>query len=244
MKRILLVIEYSGRDFFGWQRQTSLRSVQAEVETAIQKLTGSFSTLHGSGRTDAGVHALGQTAHFDTDSAIPARQYVLGLNHYLPADVKVREAYEVEPDFHARFDAREKTYCYRMYVSRAESPLREPFALHVIPPVDFEKMERAARDLPGTHDFFRLHGHVKKISGTVRTITRAELRREGEDLTFTISGNGFLYNMVRLIVGTLLWIGKGKLPEDHFRRLFDPAIECRAGKCVAGKGLFLTRVDY
>ena len=244
MKRILLKIEYVGTNFYGWQRQTSLRSVQEEVEKAIEKLTGSFSTLHGSGRTDAGVHALGQTAHFDTESGIPAYQYVLGLNHYLPPDVKVREAYEVEPDFHARFDARSKTYCYRMYVARAASPVREPYALHVIPPLDFDKMFRAAEDIPGTHDFCRLHGHMKKVSGTVRTITEARLELSGEDLTFTISGNGFLYNMVRLTVGTLLWIGYGKLPEDHFRRLFDPAESCRPGKCVAGKGLFLVRVDY
>ena len=190
------------------------------------------------------MHALGQAAHFDTESGIPARQYVLGLNHYLPPDVKVREAYEVEPDFHARFDAREKTYLYRMYVARAQSPVREPYALHVIPPLDYDKMFRAAEDIPGTHDFFRLHGHMKKITSTVRTITEAKLELAGEDLTFTITGNGFLYNMVRLTVGTLLWIGYGKLPEDHFRRLFDPAGDCRPGKCVAGKGLFLVRVNY
>lgn len=243
MKRILLRIEYVGTNFFGWQRQKALRSVQEEVETAIVRLTGKFSCVQGSGRTDKGVHALGQMAHFDTESRIPARQYVLGLNHYLPPDVKVRDAWEVPPDFHARFDAREKTYRYNMYVSRATSPVREPYALHVIPPLDFEKMFRAAEDIPGTHDFKNLHGRTDREGSTVRTVTEARLALQGEDLTFTITGNGFLYNMVRLTVGTLLWIGYGKFPEDHFRRLFAEE-DCRPGKCVSGKGLFLMDVKY
>ena len=245
MKRILLKIEYVGTNFYGWQRQPHHRSVQEEVETAIEKLTGVKVFLHASGRTDGGVHALGQRAHFDTDSRVPAYQYELGLNHYLPEDVKIREAREVPETFHARFDARKKTYCYRMYVSRTTSPVLEPYTLHVIPPLDVDRMIRAARDLPGTHDFRSLHGHMKKDpSSTVRTIYDAHFERRGDELVFWITGNGFLYNMVRLIAGTLLWIGYGKLPEDYFQTVFASPTRCKVGKCLLGKGLFLVDVDY
>ena len=245
MKRILLKIEYAGTRFCGWQRQPGLRSVQEEVETAIEKLTGVKVFLNASGRTDGGVHALGQRAHFDTESRVPAEQYVLGLNHYLPEDVKIRDAREVPETFHARFDAAGKTYCYKMYLSRTRSPLRDPFMLQVIPPVDVEKMKRAANDLLGEHDFRSLHGHMKKEpSSTVRTIFDAHFEENGEELTFFVTGSGFLYNMVRLIAGTLLWIGYGKLPENAFREILSSPRRVKVGKCLPGKGLFLVDVFY
>lgn len=245
MKRILLKIEYVGTEFCGWQCQKALRSVQEEVETAIEKLTGARVFLNASGRTDGGVHALGQRAHFDTESRVPVDQYVLGLNHFLPADVKIRDACEVPPTFHARFDAVKKTYCYRMYVSRTTSPVLEPYSLQVVPPVDVKRMLRAAETIAGTHDFVSLHGKMKKApSSTVRTIYDAHFELRGEELIFWITGSGFLYNMVRLIAGTLLWIGYGKLPEDYFATLFALPARRKAGKCLPGKGLFLVDVDY
>ncbi|MBQ2712433.1 MAG: tRNA pseudouridine(38-40) synthase TruA [Clostridia bacterium] len=245
-RRILLKIEYRGTDFSGWQMQKDYRTVQGELERVLLEVCGHPVTLYGSGRTDKGVHAMGQTAHFDTTCSIPADRFSFPLNIALPADVKIRESKQVPPRFHARFDTERKTYVYRMYESIFERPLLHPYALQVYPSVDVEAMNLACTHLIGRQDFnaFKAEGN-NTIKDTVRLITAARVDRlPGGELRFVITGKGFLYNMVRIIVGTLIEIGQGKHPPEYMREVIDSKNRLLAGKTVGAEGLYLWHVSY
>ena len=244
MKRILLSVEYDGTAYAGWQRQKNGLAVQQVLEEALEKACGEKITVTGSSRTDAGVHALDQKVHFDTGSAIPPEKYPFVLNTMLPEDIRVQAGREVPSAFHARFLACGKTYTYRILNRRQGSALARCFSWHVPVPLNAAAMEAALPSLIGTHDFqaFQAAGGTAKT--TVRTLDRAALAREGDTFVLTVSGNAFLYNMVRIIAGTLAEIGLGRLNPDAFEKALCGGGRLDLGMTAPPRGLTLCQVRY
>ena len=242
--RVLLRVEYNGSKYCGWQRQKNGLSVQAVLAKAVFEVTGENAVMHGSGRTDAGVHAIAQAVHFDTATKIPLEKLPIALNAHLPKSVRVKSAREVEKDFNARFNALSKTYLYRLVCSPVSSPLREDLAAFVPKKPNVEEMRRAAAFLIGEHDFKCFQaagGHVKT---TVRTIYSFTIEEMGDEIRFEVTGNGFLYNMVRIMVGTLYYVGIGKLKAEEIPEIIDSGDRTRAGKTMPPEGLYLKSVRY
>lgn len=244
MKRILLTVEYDGTAYAGWQRQLNGLAVQQVLEEALHRATGESITITGASRTDAGVHALGQAVHFDTASSIPPEKYPFVLNTMLPRDVRVLSGREVPPDFHARFMTCGKQYTYRIINSRHGSAIRRNTHTHVPVPLDMAPMERAAQTLLGRHDFAAFQASGGTAKTTVRTIRKASLMRQGDEIILTIEGDAFLYNMVRIIAGTLIEIGQHRRGEDAFTRAIASGSRLDLGVTAPPHGLELTRVDY
>lgn len=244
MRRVLLTVGYDGTRYGGWQRQLNALSIQQVLEEALSASCGHPVTVTGASRTDSGVHAAGQRAHFDTTCAIPADKIPFAVNTRLPRDVRVTQGMDVSSAFHARFLASEKTYTYRMAVGVHASALWHRTHLHVIPPLDISRMERAMTQLLGRHDFCAFQAAGGTAKTTERIITDASLTTEGSFLTFRIRGNAFLYNMVRIIVGTLLEIGRGKRDEDAFQQAFLTKNRLVLGVTAPPHGLELTDVCY
>ena len=242
--RVLLRVEYKGTDYCGWQRQKNGLSVQEVLARAVKETTGEASVMHGSGRTDAGVHAIAQAVHFDTHTSIPLDKLPIAINAHLPANIRVLSAREVAPDFNARFDAKQKTYLYKLYSAPVSSPLREGLFAFVHKRPDVDKMRKAAEYILGEHDFKVFQaagGHVKT---TVRTVTALEIKENGEEITFEVTGNGFLYNMVRIMVGTLYYVGIGKINAEDIPDIILSGKRDRAGKTMPPEGLYLKEVKY
>lgn len=242
--RYLITVEYFGKNYNGWQTQKNAASVQQTLEEALSKLLQEKISLTGSGRTDAGVHALAQKAHFDTESRIPMEKIPLAVNTMLPEDIKVIGIEERSPDFHAQYHAKRKTYLYKCYVSRIASPIRQHTHAQIIPPLDFEKMQQCAATLVGTHDFKAYCASGSIVKSTVRTLYRLDLAQQGDEITIEAEGNGFLYNMVRILVGTLVYVGKGKLTLDDIRQSLISGDRKKAGKTFPSGGLYLKEVIY
>ena len=243
-KRVLLTIEYDGSAYCGWQRQLNGPSVQQKVEEAIFKVTGERIGIIGASRTDAGVHALGQRAHFDMESAIPADKVPFALNTRLPRDIRVTAGREVDEHFHARFDAVGKEYSYLIYNRRHPSALLRDLSAHVSVRLDESAMERACRHLPGTHDFAAFQAAGGTAKTTIRRIDSVSVGRQGDEIRLVIYGTAFLYNMVRIIAGTLIYVGQGRLPEDVFARAIETGDRLQLGPTAPPQGLCLNRVDY
>lgn len=242
--RVLLRVEYKGTAYCGWQRQKNGLSVQEVLANAVRETTGEASVMHGSGRTDAGVHAIAQAVHFDTHTTIPLDKLPIAINAHLPATVRVLSAREAEAGFNARFDAVSKTYLYKMYVAPVSSPLREGLFACVHKKPDVKEMRRAAEYILGEHDFKAFQaagGHVKT---TVRRITSLEIREDGQEIFFEVTGNGFLYNMVRIMVGTLYYVGIGKIKAEEIPEILLSGRRDRAGKTMPPEGLYLKEVRY
>ena len=246
MRRIAIKIEYDGTGFCGWQLQAEGRSVQGAVEAAVAKATGMETRVpvQGASRTDAGVHALGQVAHFDTESALSCDVLVRALNHWLPDDVAVLAASQVAPEFSARFSPRSKLYRYRVLPSRIRRPLLERYSTRVFGPLDREAMQRSAEAVVGTHDFASFATEVQEGQNTVRTVTRSEWLAAGEELHYEIEGDAFLYNMVRALVGTMLDVGRGKLTPAGFAGVLAKRDRRAAGPTAPARGLTLVEVRY
>ena len=243
-KRILLTIEYDGSAYCGWQRQLNGPSVQQKVEEALFKVTGERIGITGASRTDAGVHALGQRAHFDMESTIPADKVPFALNTKLPRDIRVTAGREVDEHFHARFDAAGKEYSYLIYNRRHPSALLRDLSAHVSVRLDESAMERACRHLPGTHDFAAFQAAGGTAKTTIRRIDSVSVGRQGDEIRLVIYGTAFLYNMVRIIAGTLIYVGQGRLPEDVFARAIETGNRLQLGPTAPPQGLCLNRVDY
>ena len=243
-KRVLLTIEYDGTAYCGWQRQLNGPSVQQKVEEALFKVTGERVGITGASRTDAGVHALGQRAHFDMESAIPADKVPFALNTRLPRDIRVTAGREVDGRFHARFDAAGKEYGYLIYNRRHPGALLRDLSAHVSVPLDAGAMERACRYLPGTHDFAAFQAAGGTAKTTIRRIDSVSVGRQGDEIRLVIYGTAFLYNMVRIIAGTLIYVGQGRLPEDVFARAIETGDRLQLGPTAPPQGLCLNRVDY
>ena len=244
MKRILITVEYDGTGYSGWQRQLNGLAVQQVLEEALERATGQRVVVTGASRTDAGVHALGQAVHFDTPSSIPPEKYPFVLNTMLPRDIRVLTGREVPADFHARFMTCGKQYTYRMIHTRHGSAIRRNTHVHVPLPLDPAPMRRAALTLLGKHDFAAFQASGGTAKTTVRTIHSAHLDVHDEEIILTIEGDAFLYNMVRIIAGTLIEIGQHRRGEDAFLRAFASLNRLDLGVTAPPHGLELTRVDY
>ncbi|MBR4501137.1 MAG: tRNA pseudouridine(38-40) synthase TruA [Clostridia bacterium] len=242
--RVLLNVSYLGTNYVGWQFQENGISVQETLEKALFEATGLSIRVTGASRTDSGVHALGQRAHFDTPASIPAERYPFVLNRYLPEDVRVMLGQQVPGDFHARFAAREKTYTYRIYNAPHPSAITHAVSWHVPLPLDTEKMDRAVRTILGTYDFAAFAAAGGQAKTTVRRMLDASVSRSGPMIEIRITGTGFLYNMVRIISGTLAAIGLGKLDGDCFSRALQSLSRLDLGVTAPPQGLELTRVSY
>jgi tRNA pseudouridine38-40 synthase len=244
-RNIRLLLEYDGTRYHGWQRQPDAVTIQEVLEAAVARLTGEAVALIGSGRTDAGVHALGQVANFRTGSAIPLKAFHQGLNSILPRDIVVLAAAAAPPEFHARKSARAKTYEYRILNRPNRSPLHHHYAWWLAPRLDLAAMTAAAAALPGEHDFtaFRASGSDNK--NPVRRVLAAEwCEGPGGWLTFTITATGFLRGMVRSLVGTMSEVGRGKAPPRVLEELLASGARHLAGPTAPAQGLYLVEVFY
>ena len=244
MKRILLTVEYDGTNYAGWQRQINGLAVQQVLEETLQKATKERIVVTGASRTDAGVHALGQAVHFDTESRIPPEKYPFVLNTMLPRDVRVHTGREVPEGFHARFMTCGKRYTYRIVNSRHASAIRRNTHVHVPLPLDLKPMQEAAKQLLGTHDYAAFQAAGGTAKTTIRTITKADLVQFGDEIILTVEGDAFLYNMVRIIAGTLIEIGLGRRSVNAFSEAYETLDRLSLGVTAPPHGLELTKVYY
>lgn len=246
MARLKCIISYDGTNFSGFQYQPDQRTVAGEFEQALSKMhKGEIIRAHGSGRTDAGVHAKGQVLHFDSPHIIPQEKWKKALNSLLPDDVYVNQVEEVSDTFHARFSAKEKEYHYFVWNEREPDIFKRHFSYHVPQDINIDKVNEACRLLEGTHDFTTFSSAKATVKGSkVRTLYHASCKRNGAELIFIFRGNGFLYNMVRILVGFLLDIGQGKRKPEEIPYLLEQKDRQLAGDTVPPQGLFLWRVIY
>jgi tRNA pseudouridine38-40 synthase len=254
MRRLKLTLEYDGTCFCGWQKQhgTALRTVQGVLETALEQLTGAATPTVGAGRTDAGVHALGQVAHFTTESGIPADRWAAALNGLLPPDLAVIKAEVVDTSFHARYDARAKEYCY-LILNRMQRPaLWHAYAHHVPQRLDLERMAAGAGLFIGVHDFRAFAATGGSVKSTIRQVFASSVFRSGNWIGFRVVANGFLYKMVRLMAGMLVEIGLGRVDPGLIEEMLGSGGGCPPGRSGDGtggpalppRGLYLVRIAY
>lgn len=251
MRHFKLTISYDGTDYHGWQIQANKPTVQGEIVRVLRTLTQESSVLHGSGRTDAGVHALGQVASFRTQSGLSAEEFQRALNALLPPAIRIVCAVEVGPDFHARWSARAKTYRYRLYRGRVVPPMLWRYVLHYPFPLDEERMRDAAARFVGQHDFASFAASTgseddDKERSTVREVYSTQLARsdDNEELVFTVRGRSFLRYMVRKMMGTLLDIGRGRLQPEDVDRLYELRDRSKSGPTVPPQGLCMVSVEH
>lgn len=244
MRNIRLQIEYDGANYSGWQTQKNDKTVQETLSHAIGQALQEKITIHGAGRTDAGVHALGQVAHFKTGSSIPADRLVHAINYYLPHDIVVKSAGDVPETFHAQYSTKSKVYQYTVLNDWTRSAINRNFCYVYGYALDVEKMTEAAKMLIGSHDFTSFTTKAIEDKNRVRTVQRLDIRKEGKYLYFTIEADGFLYNMVRTIVGTLLEVGKGKIAGDAIKDILNKKNRIFAGPTAPARGLCLMEIKY
>jgi len=244
LKNLVLTIEYDGTDFHGWQVQKDQRTVQGEIEAALARITCSAIRINGSGRTDAGVHALGQVANFTTDTRLDAKTLQTALNSVLPDDITIIGCTEARPDFHARFDAKDKTYEYRILNRSLPSALSRRFCWHIRTPLDINSMQEALALTEGTHDFSGFENSGSKRSHAVRTMFSTCISRHGDVISIRLTADGFLRCMVRNIVGTLVEVGLGKRSVSGFAEVLEKKNRGLGGTTAPAHGLFLVRVRY
>jgi tRNA pseudouridine38-40 synthase len=252
MRNLKLVLAYDGTDFCGWQVQPDAASIQGTLASAIGRITGEKVLPQGSGRTDAGVHALAQVATFSTESVIPAPNLVIALNDILPASVRVLEATEVPDDFHARKSAKAKTYSYRIYRGAICPPFLARYVWHYPYPMDFVAMQKAAPLIEGEHDFTSFAAadaekgddELTRRNSNVRTIFSSQWRQDGDEFVYEVRGNGFLHHMVRNLVGTFSLVGKKTLKSQDVIRILEAKDRSAAGATAPACGLYLVNVEY
>lgn len=244
MRRIKITLDYIGTAYDGWQRQPDRDTVQKRVEEAIFSLSGERVSVVASGRTDAGVHALGQVAHFDVNAAIPAKNYMTGVNHFLPPDIRILSAEEAPEDFHARFSAHEKTYTYCIYESRFDRACYFNRAARVEQKLDLKNMKTAAEAFCGTHDFTSFCSAGADTTTFTRTIKDIRVTRSGGLVKISVTADGFLYNMVRRIAAVLVKAGKGQIDKAGAETLINAADNKVAKDVMPACGLYLKSVVY
>ncbi len=245
MPRYRLILEYDGSDFVGWQRQDSGASVQGALEEAIFKLSGEVSTVTGAGRTDAGVHAMAQSAHFDLTKDFDPGKVRDALNYHLrPAAVAVIAAGIAAPDFHARFSATARHYFYRILCRRSPPVLERGRVWHVMRDLDAEAMDHAAKALIGSHDFTTFRAAECQAKSPVKTLDRLDVRRAGDEIHIEASARSFLHNQVRSMVGSLKLVGEGKWQTRDMAKALESKDRAQCGPVAPPDGLYLVRVDY
>lgn len=241
--RIKMTLAYDGTCFHGWQRQPGVETVQETVENGLKELLGVETKTFVSGRTDEGVSARFQVVHFDCETTIPPEKICIALNYKLPPTVQAQTSEMVADDFNARYDVKKKTYRYRTYVSRTPVPY-EKYRLRLEKAPDFDKMAKAAEKLVGEHDFAAFCSANADTSTSVRTLYEARVEKTSDGFDFVFTGSGFLYNMVRIMVGTLIFIGLGFLDDTSIDKAFETKQRTALGKTVPPEGLLLECVEY
>lgn len=244
MKNFKLTIEYDGGPFHGWQYQPGLPTIQDEIQKILSMMTRTDIIVHGSGRTDAGVHALGQVAHFRSDTKISPDQFRIALNQMLPDGIVIRECRHVDDGFHARFSALRKTYRYVILNRPIPSAVGRQYHWNIRQTLDIPAMQAAAGHLVGEHDFKAFEGTGSPRASTIRRLDKAEFSKDGDTIIFEISGSGFLKFMVRNIVGTLADVGKSKLTPEDVLSILHSRDRTKGGATAPAQGLFLYHVEY
>ncbi len=244
MRNLRLWLTYNGTAYHGWQIQDNADTVQGQLESAIEQIFCERISVNGCSRTDAGVHANEFCCNFRTEKAFTCEIVVRALNAKLPLDIVVLRCEEVPLDFHARFDTKSKEYIYKIW----NSDVRNPFLLDTVfqykYKLDEAKLDKAAKDFVGTYDFSAFCASGSSVQDTVRTIKSASVTRDGDMVVFRVEGDGFLYNMVRIMVGTLIYINEGKIGENEIKNIILSGDRKRAGKTVSPEGLYLNKVNY
>ncbi|GAA0225595.1 tRNA pseudouridine(38-40) synthase TruA [Metaclostridioides mangenotii] len=243
MRNIKITVQYNGKNYCGWQSQPDSVGIQGAIENAYYEITKENIKVIGSGRTDSGVHALGQVANFTTDSSISADKIPNALNAKLPKDISVVEAEDVDEDFHSRYSAKRKCYRYMIHNNRYRNPIVSGISYQVKYDLDFDKMVRESKSLIGTHDYKGFMSSGSQVKSTVRTIYDLRLEKNEDMIVLEIEGNGFLYNMVRIIVGTLVDIGRGRISEP-LSEVIESKDRDMSGHTAPACGLFLKKVFY
>lgn len=244
MKRIRLTVAYDGTNYCGWQIQPNGITIQEVLENCLEDLTGKKTEVMGASRTDAGVHALGNIAVFDTDMRMPGEKFSFALNQRLPEDIRIQKSEEVPPDFHPRYRESEKTYVYRILNRQFPIPTQRLYAHFTYIPLDTDRMREGGSYLIGEHDFKSFCGAGAQVKTTVRTIKEVSVSRKDDLITIKIRGNGFLYNMVRIIAGSLMEIGGGMYPPEHMKEMLEARDRQAAGPTAPAKGLTLAEIRY
>lgn len=244
MKRIMLVVAYDGTDYHGWQLQPGVPTIEGELNKALTALLGEEIQVIGASRTDSGVHALCNAAVFDTDTKIPAQKIAYALNQRLPEDIRIQKSKETEPDFHPRHCASRKTYEYRILNREFPLPTKRRYAHFTYVPLDEEKMRQAAAYLKGEHDFKSFCASAAVVETTVRTLYELEVARDGEEIVLCVTGSGFLYNMVRIIAGTLMEVGRGNIKPEKMQEILQAKDRSAAGPTAPACGLTLVRYEW
>ncbi len=245
MRNLLLTISYDGSAYHGWQVQNNALTVQQVFQEAAARVLGSCSDLKGCSRTDTGVHARMFCISMKTEHTIPCPRLVDALNHFLPADIAVQSCREVPESFHARYSCKGKEYEYRIWNARVRDPFLRQRAYHYYYPLDLERMNQAAAFFVGSHDFSGFcTSDSRERENMVRTLTKSQWRREGQMVLYTVAGDGFLYNMVRILVGTMLYVSQGKLQPQDMPRLLTSGDRTLAGPTAPPQGLYLNQVFY
>ena len=244
MRNLLVEIAYNGSAYHGFQVQDNAITVEEVVQDAIERIIGKRENVIGCSRTDSGVHANSFFFNMHTENPIECERFVAALNHHLPHDIAVLSCRDVAEDFHARYCAKEKEYVYKILNSSVKNPFMHNLLLEYRYPLDEEKLNRAAKHFIGTHDFAAFRKEDTKERDSVRTIYKSEVSRDGDIVTFTVSGNGFLYNMVRIMVGTLLGVAQEKIGEDEIPEIIESLDRTKAGITAPACGLYLNRVEY
>jgi len=244
MRNIKLIIEYDGTKYSGWQKQNNALTIQEVIENAIVSITNENINLIGSSRTDAGVHAKGFTANFITESKIPAQKFREAINSKLPNDIVILKSEEVDINFHSRYHSTGKIYVYTIINRYEPIAIGRDYVYHYKNKLDIELMKMASKYFIGKHDFTSFMKKGSSVKTTVRTITRLDVQKENDKLTITVSADGFLYNMVRIIVGTLIDVGIGKIKPEEIRDILYSKDRIKAGGCAPACGLCLVEVLY
>ena len=242
--RVKMVVAYDGTNYSGWQIQPNGVTIEQKLNEALQALLGEDIRVTGASRTDAGVHSLGNVCIFDTDTRMPAEKISYALNQRLPEDIVVQDSCEVPDTFHPRFSRSRKTYEYRILNRRFRMPTRRLDTYFYHYPLDVEKMQRAASYLVGEHDFKSFCTAKPEVTNTVRTVYSLDLKREDDMITLRIRGNGFLYNMVRIITGTLIRVGGGFLEPEDIPKILEAKDRGAAGETARPEGLTLVKIEY
>ena len=244
MKRILLTLGYDGTNYHGWQIQPNAFTVQEAVQDALFKLFGKPIGVTGCSRTDAGVHAREFCCHLDCDENIPDNAFLRGLNSMLPPDIAIKNCKEVAPDFHARYASTGKTYVYRILNSNEKDPFLSRYSWQIERRLCTQKMNEFCKKIVGTHDFYGFSSSGRTVEDTVRTVTECFVERNGDLVTLTVTANGFLYNMVRIIVGTAVNVSDGRIDPDIIEEIYTKKDRSLAGVTAPPMGLMLHKVHY
>ncbi len=244
MKRVRLIISYDGTNYCGWQIQINGITVEEVINRELSSLLGEDVAVIGASRTDSGVHAVGNVAVFDTETKIPAEKISFALNQRLPDDIRIQKSEEVSEDFHPRYCDSTKTYEYKILNRKFPDPLNRLYTHFVYMPLDVQKMKKGAEYIVGEHDFASFCSSGSQVKTTTRTVYNLDITKDDDIIKIKISGNGFLYNMVRIIVGTLLKVGLGIYPPEHVKEIIEAKDRYTAGPKAPAKGLTLVGIEY